>query len=87
MQQNSVSLSHLTLYEHVKKDIIALRLFSAFFRVPGRRVGAGGWGWITIWHKLQPEPKFQLKRLNLVDLLGGLGLCWRWTAYEAGWRC
>lgn len=83
---NLFFLSHLTFYKHVKKHIIALRLLS--FTVLGRRVYAGGRGCVEKWDQLQSERSSkQLKQLKWADLLGGLDLCWRWSVYEAGWRC
>lgn len=38
-------------------------------------------------HQLQSKQHFQLIGLKCEDLLGGLDLCWRWSVYEAGWRC
>lgn len=42
----SDSKSHLTLYEHVKEDIVALWLLGVCVTVLGRRVGAAGRGWV-----------------------------------------
>lgn len=80
-------LSHLTFYKHVKKHIIALRLLSFSFTVLGRRVCAGGRGCVENWDQFKSERKSQWKQLKWADLLGGLDLCWRWSVYEAGWRC
>lgn len=80
-------VSHLTFYKHVKKHIVALGLLSACFTVPGRRVCAGGRGCVEKLDRLQSEQKSQLKQPKWADLQGGLDLCWRWSVYEAGWRC
>lgn len=37
-------MSHLTFYEHIEEDVIALRLLGAGFKVPGGCVCAGGRG-------------------------------------------
>lgn len=80
-------LSHLTFDKHVKKHIIALRLLSFCFTVLGRRVCAGGRGCVEKWDQFKWERESPLKGLKWADLLGGLDLCWRWSVYEAGWRC